>query len=72
MEIIGEATGRVSPETRVALADIPWRGIIEFRNVLAHEYRAIDYQRLFTALKEGLPALLDALDHAISLIEEEQ
>ena len=72
LEIIGEAARRVSPETREALADIPWRGIIGFRNVLAHEYGAIDYQRLFTVLKEDLPALVDALDHAISLIEEEQ
>ena len=29
------------------------------------------YQRLFTVLKEDLPELVDALDHAISLIEKE-
>ena len=29
---------------------IPWKGIIGFRNVLAHEYGAIDYHRLYTVL----------------------
>ena len=70
LEIIGEAARRVSPETRERLGTIPWRGIIGFRNVLAHEYGAIDYHRLFTVLKDDLPALVDALDHAVSLIEK--
>ena len=69
LEIIGEAARRVSPETRERLGTIPWQGIIGFRNVLAHEYGAIDYQRLFTVLRDDLPALVDALDQAISQIE---
>ncbi len=66
LEIIGEAARRVSPQTREAITDIPWRGIIGFRNVLAHEYGAIDYDRLYTILKDDLPELIDALDHALS------
>ncbi len=59
LEIIGEAARRVSPETRETLGYIPWQGIIGFRNVLAHEYGAIDYQRLFTVLKDDLPELIE-------------
>ncbi|NOX42621.1 MAG: DUF86 domain-containing protein [Gammaproteobacteria bacterium] len=36
----------------------PWTGIIGFRNVLAHEYGAIDYQRLHTVLLDGVHHLL--------------
>lgn len=43
LEIIGEAARRVSHETTAAHPEIPWKGIIGFRNVLAHEYGAIDY-----------------------------
>lgn len=70
LEIIGEAARRVSPETRERLGAVPWRGIIGFRNVLAHEYGAIDYQRLFAVLRDDLPELIDTLDHAVSLIEQ--
>ncbi len=69
LEIIGEAARRVSPETRQLLGAIPWRGIIGFRNVLAHEYGAIDYQRLFTVLIDDLPELVDALHDALSWLE---
>ncbi len=70
LEIIGEAARRVSPETRATIADIPWQGIIGFRNVLAHEYGAIDYDRLYTVLKDDLPELIHTLDHALSQIGE--
>ncbi len=71
LEIIGEAARRVSPESRDALPQIPWRGIIGFRNVLTHEYGAIDYSRLFTVLKDDLPELADTLDHALSMLKDE-
>jgi len=62
LEIIGEAARRVSPQTRESHPEIPWPGIIGFRNVLAHEYGAIDYRRLYAVVAEGLPALIVALE----------
>jgi uncharacterized protein with HEPN domain len=70
LEIIGEAARRVSRETTEAHSEIPWKGIIGFRNVLAHEYGAIDYHRLFTVLKNDLPELIDALADIIASIED--
>jgi len=58
LEIIGEAAKQVSQETKNQHAQIPWAGIIGFRNVLAHEYGAIDYQRLHKVLVEGVPELI--------------
>jgi uncharacterized protein with HEPN domain len=37
LEIIGEAAGRVSDSLKTASPEIPWRGMIGLRNVLAHE-----------------------------------
>ena len=61
LEILGEAARRVSPDFALKQPQIPWRGVIGLRNVLAHNYGEIDRQRLYeTALRE-LPALIDAL-----------
>lgn len=71
LEIIGEAARRVSQETRAAHPEIPWTGIIGFRNVLAHEYGAIDYRRLYTVLREGVPELITALENILATLGEE-
>jgi len=65
LEIIGEAARRVSQQTMNAHPEIPWSGIIGFRNVLAHEYGAIDYQRLYTVLNEGVPELIVNLENIL-------
>ena len=36
--IIGEAAKQVSPGFQQAHPEVPWRGIVGLRNVLAHEY----------------------------------
>ncbi len=41
-EIIGEAANRVSVETREMSTNILWREIIDFRNLLIHEYHGVD------------------------------
>ncbi|NIP71816.1 MAG: DUF86 domain-containing protein [Gammaproteobacteria bacterium] len=71
LEIIGEAARRVSQETRQAHPQIPWAGIIGFRNVLAHKYGAIDYRRLYTVLREGVPELITALENILAMLGEE-
>lgn len=69
LEIIGEAAKRVSAETAAQHPEIPWKGIIGFRNVLAHEYGAIDYQRLYAVVRDGVPALIIALEKILASIE---
>ena len=51
--------------------EIPWSGIIGFRTVLAHQYGAIDYRRLYTVIKEGVPDLIIALEKILALIEKQ-
>ncbi|MCX6054235.1 MAG: DUF86 domain-containing protein [Chloroflexi bacterium] len=47
VEIIGEAARRVSEEFRNGYPEIPWRGMIAQRNVLAHEYGEIKQERMW-------------------------
>lgn len=59
-EIMGEATTRLSPETRDAHREIPWKLIVGFRNVLIHAYDQVVPEEVLKAI-DALPPLLDKL-----------
>jgi len=61
VEVIGEAASKVSDETRMAHAGIPWKAIIGMRNRLVHAYFDIDPDILWVAATVEIPALLDQL-----------
>lgn len=61
MEVLGEAAKRVSPEVTQKQPQIPWRGVVGLRNVLAHNYGEIDRQRLYETARRELPSLIAAL-----------
>jgi uncharacterized protein with HEPN domain len=62
IEIIGEAAGRVSKEFQNAHPNIPWRGLIGQRNVLAHEYGDIKQERMWIVVAERIPELIAILE----------
>ncbi len=62
LEIIGEAARCVSQPFRDSFTDIPWRAIIALRNVLAHEYGEIRYERLWSLCTHQLAVLIQQLE----------
>lgn len=60
-EIIGEAVGKLSAETRAIRPDLPWQDIKDFRNLLIHEYFGIDLQIIWNVTDDELPILLDGV-----------
>lgn len=65
MEIIGEAAGRISPETRSKLPGIPWSDVVAMRNRLIHGYDSVDHDILWDTITYDLPVLLPAIDSLI-------
>ncbi len=61
LEIIGEAASRVSTSFRNAHPEIPWRQVIGQRNVLIHEYGEIKQERIWKAVRENVPQLIELL-----------
>lgn len=57
-EIIGEAAGRLSQETRTNLNDVPWHSLVGLRNILIHEYGEVDYAKLWDVVQDDLPKLI--------------
>lgn len=63
--ILGEAARQVSDGFRGAHPDVPWRGLVGLRNVLAHEYGEVLVERLWLFATERVPELLPILDRLV-------
>ena len=56
-EIIGEAANAISSECMNAYPEIPWRILVDFRNVLIHQYFGVNFKQVFKVIQEELPEL---------------
>lgn len=59
--VIGEAAGKLSELFRAEHPDIPWKKIRAIRNVVAHSYAIVDLDRIWSAVTQGVPEILEAL-----------
>lgn len=57
LEIIGEATKRLSPELRQQNPDVPWRRIAGLRDVLIHDYMGVDIDAVWVIATQDVPEL---------------
>ncbi|MBM4370995.1 MAG: DUF86 domain-containing protein [Deltaproteobacteria bacterium] len=71
IEIVGEAAGRVSETFRDEHPEVPWRGMIAQRNVLAHDYGQIVHERLWLVVTERLPELIQLLEPILPPLPED-
>ncbi len=61
IEIVGEASSRLSKEFQAEHPEIPWSGIIGMRNRLVHAYFDINLKVIWQTTQEDLPALIEQL-----------
>jgi uncharacterized protein with HEPN domain len=57
LEIVGEATKRLSKELRDATSQIPWVDIAGMRDKLIHDYLGVDIGQVWYTAKEDVPEL---------------
>ena len=57
LEIIGEATKRLSEELRDKHSQTPWRRIAGLRDVLIHNYLGVDLEAVWEITQRNLPEL---------------
>jgi uncharacterized protein with HEPN domain len=57
LEIIGEASSRLSEQFRLDNNDIPWPRIIGLRNLVIHEYFGIDDITIWNIVTNDVPVL---------------
>lgn len=63
LEIIGEASRQLSSELKERLSDIPWHMIVGMRNRLIHEYFGVDYEIVYSVIREEIPVLIRTVQH---------
>ena len=66
LEIIGEATKRLSPEVRRGYPQIPWKRIAGLRDVLIHDYLGVDISLVWRITQTYLPELKHQIDAILS------
>jgi len=57
LEIVGEATKRLSPDRKAQYPEIPWRRIAGLRDVLIHDYLGVDISTVWEITQQNLPEL---------------
>jgi uncharacterized protein with HEPN domain len=65
LEIIGEAAGRVSQQTRDQYPQVVWPQIVGLRNRLIHGYDEVDCDILWLIVQNDIPSLLIELQQIV-------
>jgi uncharacterized protein with HEPN domain len=62
IEVIGEAANRVHDEAQSQFPQLPWLQMIGVRNRLIHGYDSVDFDILWSIVKNDLPELIVQLE----------
>lgn len=65
-EIIGEASKRISKQTRLEYPQVPWAQMAGMRDKLIHDYIQVDLQRVWDVVDKILPDLKRDIEFVIS------
>lgn len=69
LEIIGEASKRLSQEIRNKYPDIPWKKMAGMRDKLIHDYFGVDIDAVWDTIEKDILTLKNRLRN---LIQEEE
>jgi uncharacterized protein with HEPN domain len=66
LEIIGEASKKVSLELTLANPKIPWTKMAGMRDKLIHNYMGVDIELVWRVVEEILPSIKEEINQIIS------
>ncbi len=69
LQIIGEATKKLSPRIRHEHPSVPWQDIAGMRDKLVHDYFGVDLDAVGLAAVEDVP---DLLQHVLAMLPKEE
>ncbi len=65
IEIIGEAARHISPQFQNKHPQIPWRDLTMLRNLVIHQYDAVDINQVWDTTQKRLPSLVNELSKIV-------
>lgn len=69
LEVIGEASKNLSEELKRTHNHIPWRDMVDFRNVLIHEYFGVSMPLVWQVVENDLPLLKKQIEDIVKNVE---
>jgi len=72
LEIIGEATKRLSDQFRTQHSDVPWRRIAGLRDVLIHNYMGVDLSTVWGITQRDIPSLKEQVKKILEELENDE
>ena len=60
-EIIGEATRNIPRSLKEQNKHVPWFGMVQFRELIAHGYFEVSLNRVWSAIKEEIPEMKEKM-----------
>ena len=62
LQIIGEASKRLSAKFKITTPEVEWKEIAGTRDILIHDYGTVDLDEVWKIIKDDLPKLKSALE----------
>ena len=72
MQIVGEATKRLSRECREQHPELPWNKMAGMRDIIVHQYDRLDLDLIWRTIQESIPAMLEAIAPLLPVNPEEK
>ena len=69
LEIIGEASKKVSDELKEQYSSLPWREMAGMRDKLVHDYFGVNVEVVWKSVAEDLPALKSQVQQMLAQID---
>ena len=63
LEIIGDSSNAISNEFKASHPDVPWRHVVNLRQLLAHHYHRVDVDQIWTIATGSVPGLAATLSN---------
>jgi uncharacterized protein with HEPN domain len=72
LEVIGEATKKLTSHLRKSVRHVPWKDLAGVRDKLIHHYFGINYEIVWTIARKELPGLLPNIKELIDKDDKTQ
>jgi uncharacterized protein with HEPN domain len=70
IEIIGEASNRISEELKNRFSDLQWKKMRSMRNIMIHMYDELELEIVWDTIINDIPLLKTRVKEIITLVEE--
>ncbi len=65
IEIIGEATKKISSDFKARYKEVPWKEMAGMRDKLIHDYFGVDVEVVWKTIQEDIPMLKSLIEQII-------